>query len=71
MNSSVYSADRATHLRIIIAALLASIGMVVFALAVHVDPDEKYAAVVRIPPAQKAALVDQAAPMLPTAGRRI
>lgn len=68
MNSSVYSADRATHLRIVIAALLVSIAMVVFALAVHPDPDRRYAGVARAHSAQKAALVDQAAPML-IAGR--
>jgi hypothetical protein len=71
MNSSVYSADRATHLRIIVAALLASIGMVVFALAVHVAPQDKYATVVRAHAAQKAALVDHATPMLSNVGRRI
>jgi len=68
MNSSVYSADRATHLRIIVAALIASIGIVVFALAVHVDPDATYAATVRISPSQNAV---QAMPILPTAARRI
>ena len=31
MNSSVYSADRATHLRILVVALIASIALVSFA----------------------------------------
>lgn len=71
MNSSVYSADRATHLRIVVAALLASIGMVVFALAVHVDPDEKYAAVVRAHPSHNVELSGEATPVLAAAARRI
>jgi hypothetical protein len=33
MNSSVYSADRATYLRIVVVALIASIGIVGFAMS--------------------------------------
>jgi len=65
MNSSVCSADRSTHLRIVIAALIASIGMVIFALAVHVEPEARYDAVVRIHPSQNAALSDPATSLTP------
>jgi hypothetical protein len=71
MNSSVYSADRATHLRIIIAALLASIAMIVFALAVHVDQDAKYAGVAHVQANHTVKLSGQATPLLPSAARRI
>ncbi|MGH6776887.1 MAG: hypothetical protein ACRECL_02590 [Bradyrhizobium sp.] len=33
MNSSVYSADRATHLRVVVVALMTSIGIVGFAIS--------------------------------------
>jgi hypothetical protein len=33
MNSSVYSADRATHLRILVVTLIASMALVSFALS--------------------------------------
>ncbi len=56
MNSSVYSADRATHLRVVIAALMASIGIVAFSLAAHVRSDDSYAAVIRAHPNQAAEL---------------
>jgi hypothetical protein len=36
MNSSVYSADRGTHLRILITALIASIAVVAFAISVRI-----------------------------------
>jgi hypothetical protein len=40
MNSSVYSADRATHLRILAAALLASIAILGFAISARVNSAE-------------------------------
>jgi hypothetical protein len=39
MNSSVYSADRATYLRTVIVALLASIAIVGFAISARVGDD--------------------------------
>ncbi len=39
MNSSVYSADRATYLRIVIVALLASIAIVGFAVSARISDD--------------------------------
>jgi len=65
MNSSFYSADRATHLRIVAAALAASIGLTIFALAVHVNQDDTYASTVRIRPSQNVELSAPAAPALP------
>jgi hypothetical protein len=37
MNSSVYSADRATHLKIVVTTLVVSIGIVALALSAHVS----------------------------------
>lgn len=39
MNASVYSADRATYLRIVIVALLASIAIVGFAISARIGDD--------------------------------
>lgn len=35
MNSSIYSADRATHLRIVAVALAGSIAVMVFSISAH------------------------------------
>jgi hypothetical protein len=67
MNSSVYSADRATHLRIVVAALMASIGMVLFALAAHANSDASYAPLVRAQASQRAV---QGVPAIPMAVHR-
>jgi len=40
MNSSVYSADRATHLRVLTVALVASITIVGFAISARVNAIE-------------------------------
>jgi hypothetical protein len=37
MNHSIYSADRATHMKIVAAALVASIGIAGFAIAVRIN----------------------------------
>ena len=68
MNSSIYSADRATHLRIVAAALVASIGLTILALAVHVNQDDTYASTVRIRPSQNVELSAPAAPALRARG---
>jgi hypothetical protein len=43
MNSSVYSADRATHLKIVVGTLVASIGIVALALSAHVGAPNEHA----------------------------
>ena len=37
MNYSIYSADRTTHLKIVVVALVASIGIASFGIAAHFD----------------------------------
>jgi hypothetical protein len=39
MNHSIHSADRATHLKIVVVALVAGIAVAGFAISAHTDPD--------------------------------
>jgi hypothetical protein len=43
MNSSVYSADRATHLKVVVTTLVVSIGIVALALSAHVSAPNEHA----------------------------
>ena len=47
MNYSIYSADRTTHLKIVVVALVASIGIASFGIAAHFKADLKMAHVVK------------------------
>jgi hypothetical protein len=42
MNYSIYSADRTTHLKIVVVALLASIGITSFGIAAHFQAGNQY-----------------------------
>ena len=42
MNYSIYSADRTTHLKIVIVALAASIGIASFGIAAHFKDGDQY-----------------------------
>ena len=42
MNHSIYSADRTTHMKIVVAALVASIGFAGFGIAVRVNTGNEY-----------------------------
>ncbi len=42
MNHSIYSADRTTHTKIVVAALVAGIGLVGFGVAVRVNTGDEY-----------------------------
>lgn len=42
MNHSFYSADRATHMKIVAAALAASIGIAGFAIAVRINSHDGF-----------------------------
>jgi hypothetical protein len=39
MNHSIHSADRATHLKIVVMALVAGIAVAGFAISAHTSPD--------------------------------
>jgi hypothetical protein len=47
MNHSMHSADRATHLKIVVAALIAAIGMTCIALSSHLRPESTELAVIK------------------------
>ena len=42
MNHSIYSADRTTHMKIVVAALVAGIGVAGFGIAVRVNTSNEY-----------------------------
>lgn len=42
MNYSIYSADRTTHLKIVVVALVTSIGIASFGIAAHFKADDQY-----------------------------
>ena len=48
MNYSIYNADRATHLKIVVVALVASIGVVGLGIAARVSADDSYSKSARV-----------------------
>ena len=48
MNYSIYNADRTTHLKIVVVALVASIGIAGFGIAAHINVDDGYSKTARI-----------------------
>ena len=42
MNHSIYNADRTTHMKIVVAALVTSIGVAGFGIAVRVNAGDGY-----------------------------
>ena len=44
MNHSIYSADRSTHLKIVVVALVAGIAVAGFGISARTGSDETYAA---------------------------
>jgi len=57
MNHSIYSADRATHLKIVAVALLARIAVAGFGIATRSNADDGYAQTARIIKAGKPVIV--------------
>jgi hypothetical protein len=56
MNYSIYSADRATHLKIVVAALVASIGIAGFGIAAHFKAGDPYSQTAHVVKAGKPSL---------------
>jgi hypothetical protein len=48
MNHSIYSADRATHMKIVIAALVAGIGVASFGIAARINTDNEYSQIAQV-----------------------
>ena len=53
INHSIYSADRTTHLKIIVMALVVSIGAASFGIATHFKADKQYSAAAPVLKADK------------------
>ena len=56
MNYSIYSADRTTHLKIVIVALAASIGIASFGIAAHFKAEDQYSQTAYVVKAAKPSL---------------
>ncbi|MGN6410326.1 MAG: hypothetical protein ACTHK9_02515 [Nitrobacter sp.] len=48
MNHSIYSADRTTHLKIVVVALIAGIAVAGFAISARVNTDDGYTQTARV-----------------------
>jgi hypothetical protein len=53
MNYSIYSADRTTHLKIVVVALMASIGIASFGIAAHLKAGDQYSQMAHVVKAGK------------------
>jgi hypothetical protein len=57
MNHSIYSADRSTHLKIVVVALVAGIAVAGFSISARNNSDDGYAQTARVIKAGKAVTV--------------
>jgi hypothetical protein len=57
MNHSIYSADRATHLKVVVVALVAGISVVLVGLTLRGNVDTGYTQTVRVIKADKPVMV--------------
>ena len=60
MNHSIYSADRATHLKIVVAALVAGIAVAGFGISTRITSDDGYTQTARVIKAGKPVIVTSA-----------
>jgi len=64
MNHSIYSADRATHLKIVVVALVAGIAVAGFGISTRNTSDEGYTQTARVIKAGKPVVVTSSDVML-------
>jgi hypothetical protein len=57
MNHSIYSADRPTHLKVVVVALVAGIAVAAVGLSARLNTDDGYAQTARVIKAGKAVTV--------------
>jgi len=57
MNHSIYSADRTTHLKIVVVALVAGIAVAGFGISARTNSDEGYSQTARVMKAGKAVTI--------------
>ena len=60
MNHSIYSADRSTHLKIVVLALIAGIAVAGFSISARNMSDEGYTQTARVMKAGKAVVITSA-----------
>lgn len=60
MNHSIYSADRSTHLKIVVVALVAGIAVAGFSISARTISDEGYTQTARVIKAGKAVTITSA-----------
>ena len=60
MNHSIYSADRSTHLKIVVLALIAGIAVAGFSISARNTSDEGYTQTARVMKAGKAVTITSA-----------
>jgi hypothetical protein len=60
MNHSIYSADRSTHLKIVVVALVAGIAVAGFGISARTSSDEGYTQTARVLKAGKAVTITSA-----------
>ena len=60
MNHSIYSADRMTHLKIVVVALVAGIAVVGFGISARSTTDDGYTQTARVMKAGKAVAITSA-----------
>ena len=61
MNHSIYSADKATHLKIVVVALVAGIAVAGFGISARTNSDDQYAQSTRIMKAGKPVVITNSA----------
>jgi hypothetical protein len=61
MNHSIYSADRSTHLKIVVVALIAGIAVAGFSISARNSSDEGYAQTARVIKAGKPVAITSSA----------
>ena len=60
MNHSIYSADRSTHLKVVVVALIAGIAMAGFSISARNTSDEGYTQTARVMKAGKPVAITSA-----------
>ena len=60
MNHSIYSADRSTHLKIVVVALVAGIAVAGFSISARITSDEGYTQTARVLKAGKPVAITSA-----------
>jgi hypothetical protein len=64
MNHSIYSADRMTHLKVVVVALMASIVVAGFSISGHVNADDGYVQAAHVVKADRPVMMTSSAALI-------